>query len=76
MAGRKFRRQHAIGRFVVDFYCPKAALVVEYTREQDAARQEFLESLGLRVVRVTNDQVRDDMPWILRMIAAALATRR
>jgi very-short-patch-repair endonuclease len=55
LLGAKFRRQHAIGKFVLDFYCAEAQLVVEvdgpvhqYTTEQDAVRQEFLESLGFR----------------------------
>jgi very-short-patch-repair endonuclease len=46
--GAHFRRQHAINRFVVDFYCASAHLVVEvdgpihdYTPEEDAVRQEF-----------------------------------
>src|SRR5260221_2218105 len=64
VAGCKFRRQHAIGKFIVDFYCLEKQLVVEvdgpiheYTQEEDAVRQEFLESLGLKVVRVSNDEV-------------------
>ncbi len=51
--GYKFRRQHSIDRFVVDFYCSEASLVVEvdgpvhkYTRTDDAIRQEFLEVQG------------------------------
>jgi very-short-patch-repair endonuclease len=64
IADAKFRRQHTIERFIVDFYCAEAQLVVEvdgpihdYTPEEDAIRQEFLESLGLRVIRFTNDDV-------------------
>ena len=64
VGGYKFRRQHVIDRFVVDFYCAEARLVVEvdgpthdYTQEEDALRTEFLESLGLRVLRFTNDEV-------------------
>jgi very-short-patch-repair endonuclease len=60
----KFRRQHAIERFIVDFYCAEAHLIIEvdgsiheYTQEHDALRQTFLESLGLRVLRFTNDEV-------------------
>lgn len=64
VAGLKFRRQHAIDRFIVDFYCRELELVVEidgevhqYTRAEDALRQEFLESLGLAVLRFTNEEV-------------------
>ncbi len=64
LCGIKFRRQHAIGRFIVDFYCAEARLVIEvdggihdYTVEDDAVRQEYLESLGLSVCRFTNAEV-------------------
>ena len=64
MQGLKFRRQHAIDRYIVDFYCPEARLVIEvdgpihrYTQDEDAQRQIKLEEHGLRVLRFTNDQV-------------------
>ena len=62
--GFKFRRQHVIGPYIVDFYCAAARLVVEVDGpihgrqiEADATRTIFLEQSGLRVLRVTNDQV-------------------
>ncbi|MEO1375307.1 MAG: DUF559 domain-containing protein [Cyanobacteria bacterium J06635_10] len=71
----KFRRQHAIDRFIVDFYCGEAQLIVEvdgnihdYTQEEDAIRQEFLESLGFRVVRFRNEQVFDDIDGVVKEI--------
>lgn len=64
VAGLKFRRQHTFGKFIVDFYCLEKQLVIEvdgeiheYTKEEDSVRQEYLESLGLKVVRVSNDEV-------------------
>ena len=55
----RFRRQHPIGPFVADFYCPAAKLVVEidgafhnYSRLADLRRDEYLSSLGLRVIRI------------------------
>ena len=60
----KFRRQHAIGPCIVDLYCPSARLVIEVDglihkqqTEQDAERERFLDQMGLRVIRFTNDQV-------------------
>src|ERR1700682_1407659 len=60
LAGAKFRRQHPVDHFIVDFYCAEAALAVEldgaiheHTREGDALRQAYLESLGLRFLRFT-----------------------
>jgi very-short-patch-repair endonuclease len=71
----KFRRQHAIERFIVDFYCIEAGLVIEidgsiheYTVEEDVIRQEYLEGLGLRVLRFTNDQVLGEMNSVLEKI--------
>lgn len=56
----RFRRQHAIGPFVADFYCPAAKMVVEidgstHDRRQDAddGRDAYMTSLGLRVVRIS-----------------------
>jgi len=62
--GAKFRRQVPFERFLVDFCCFEVRLVVEvdgpihqYSVEADAIRQEFLEFLGFRVLRFTNQQV-------------------
>jgi len=62
--GYKFRRQHIIDRFIVDFYCAEAHLVIEvdgsahhFADEHDAARQESLESRGLTAIRLTNEMV-------------------
>jgi very-short-patch-repair endonuclease len=79
LLGFKFRRQHSIDRFIVDFYCNEAQLVVEvdgeihdYTQEEDAIRQEFLESLGLRVVRFRNEAVLSSIDGVLEGIAGWL----
>ena len=62
----KFLRQKPIGKYIVDFYCAKAKLVIEldgsqhYKKiniEKDTERTEFLERFGLLVVRVPNNQV-------------------
>jgi adenine-specific DNA-methyltransferase len=65
-SGVKFRRQHSIGRYIVDFYCVEARLVIELDGGQhyepehekhDAYRTRVLEALGLRVIRFTNIEV-------------------
>lgn len=60
----KFLRQKPIGGYIVDFYCSELRLVVEIdgeshaeTTEYDNERTKFLNSLGLRVVRYTNEEV-------------------
>lgn len=83
LAGYKFRRQHAIDRFIVDFYCAEARLVVEvdgpihqYHQEEDAIRQEFIESQGLHLLRFTTDQVNQNLAAVLEQISAALGKNR
>ncbi|MEM6785611.1 MAG: endonuclease domain-containing protein [Bacteroidota bacterium] len=66
VAGAKFRRQHGVGAYVVDVYCPEVKLVVEVDggihddparAEADTQRQRALEALGLHVLRVRNADV-------------------
>jgi putative DNA methylase len=75
--GRKFRRQMAIGPFVVDFYCSSERLAVEVDgpihetqREADQMRQELIESLGIRFVRIKAEQVKRNLPQALQSIRA------
>jgi primosomal protein N' len=73
--GIPIRRQHAIGRFIVDFYCPQARLIVEvdgdlhnYTVEQDAIREQILEGLGNRLIRFRNEEVLYNLPSVIQTI--------
>jgi very-short-patch-repair endonuclease len=77
--GVKFRRQHAIERFIVDFYAAQASLVIEvdgaihdYTEEEDTIRQRFLEDMGIRVLRFHNQELTDDIESVARRITAAI----
>ena len=76
--GRKFRRQVPIGVFVVDFYCASERLVVEvdgpiheYQQEADQLRQELIEALGIRFVKLQNHEVEDNLPSALEKIRRA-----
>ncbi len=76
LTGLKIRRQHPIGRFVVDFYCAEHRLVIEVdgsihdTQEaKDRARTEWLESHGYQVLRFNNEQVEKQMTSVLCEIA-------
>jgi very-short-patch-repair endonuclease len=80
--GCKFRRQHAIDRFVVDFYCAERDMIIEvdgpvhdFTPEEDALRQEYLESLGFHVLRFTNQQVLENIDDVLQEITLFLEQR-
>ena len=75
---KKFRRQHSIGPYIVDFYCAKEKLVVEVDgsvhndpaqREYDVERQIFLEDCGMTVVRFKNRQVYSQLSMVLERIA-------
>ena len=78
--GLKFRRQHALGRFIVDFYCVRAALVVEvdgpiheHQQAADQERQVYLEALGLTVIRFSNEEVLTDTKAVLAVIRKTAA---
>jgi very-short-patch-repair endonuclease len=77
--GLKFRRQHSIERFIVDFYCAKARLVIEvdgpihqYQGEEDSIRQEFLESRNLKVLRFSNAVVLNNVDEVIKHILTFL----
>jgi 5-methyltetrahydrofolate--homocysteine methyltransferase len=72
--GYKFRRQHPIDRFIVDFYCAEAKLCIEIDGashlepsqvKYDAARTAWLEDGGYTVIRFTNHDVRYKMNVVL-----------
>ena len=79
LSGYKFRRQHPISPYVVDFVCLEYKLVVEVDGgqhadavTQDTARTVFLEGLGYRVLRFWNNEVLENLEGMLTVILAAL----
>jgi very-short-patch-repair endonuclease len=75
----KWRRQHPVGRFILDFYCPAAKLCVEVDgsvhdlqEERDAARTAELEAMGVRVIRFRNEAVLKEPRTVLFQIEAAV----
>lgn len=73
--GMKFRRQHPIGRFIVDFYCAQTRLVIEIDGDSHAEQVEYdqmrtnrLESQGYRVIRFTNIDVLKNLDTVLKEI--------
>jgi very-short-patch-repair endonuclease len=77
--GAKFRRQHSISPFIVDFCCPERWLVIELDGGQhvesaaaDQRRTAFLEAQGYRVLRLWNHEVLTNMEGVWERIAAAL----
>ena len=83
--GRKFRRQHSIGRCIVDFYCPAEKLVIELdgavhdgeeALARDGNRTRFLNLAGVTVLRFRNSEIRDDLKGVLALIRRHFKTRR
>ncbi len=83
LAGMKFRRQHSIGNYVVDFYCPKSKLVIELDGEKhfnsmasdyDLRRSESLNRHGIRVIRFENRAVFENAEGVLHAIKEHLTT--
>lgn len=75
LAGLKFRRQHSVGNFILDFYCPACKLVIELDGgihldrvEYDAARTTELESHGYTVLRFQNEEVIHELETVLEKI--------
>lgn len=75
--GIRFQRQKSIDNYIADFYCHKAKLVIEldgsqhYTedgRHDDELRTEVLEEYGLRVIRITNKQIKTNFRGVCRYI--------
>lgn len=75
LKGLRFRCQHPVGNFILDFYCPAYKLVVEvdgkihdHQIEYDAARSAQLAEYGYKVLRFRNEQVMNDLPEVLAEI--------
>jgi len=77
LSGRKFRRQYSIGYYIVDFYCFSERLVIEldgsqhYTIEgiaKDKERDEHMNLLGIKVLRFTNEEVKNNLTSVLKRI--------
>src|SRR5438045_3991031 len=79
----RFRRQHPIGRHVVDFACPGLKLAIEldggqhaFRGEADAARTREIARHGYRVIRLWNGDVIHNLPGVLERIREDLETGR
>ncbi|MEK7503195.1 MAG: endonuclease domain-containing protein [Patescibacteria group bacterium] len=80
LGGHKFRRQYSVGRYVLDFYCPTKKLAVEidggYHKLADAklydpVRQSEIESLGIKFIRFSNNDIENNIEKVLKEIKRA-----
>ncbi len=82
LGGLKFRRQHPIGPYVLDFYCPEACLAVEVDGQQhldggdhDARRDHWLATQDVAVIRIPAEDVRTNLDAILTFIRRSAEAR-
>jgi very-short-patch-repair endonuclease len=77
LEGRKFRRQHSVGHYILDFYCPSAKLAIEldgqvhfntFAAHSDLERDQSLQQLGIKVLRFENKDVFDKLDYVLQEI--------
>ena len=77
LEGRKFRRQHSINNYIVDFFCPSERLIIELDgeghlttngEEKDKLRTEYLENLDYRIVRFENKMIFENLSSVLMEI--------
>ncbi len=80
--GMRFRRQHAVGRYVLDFYCPACKLAIELDgsvhddrQEEDAIRTQEIERYGYQVIRFRNEEVMQNLEKVVQQIAEVLRQR-
>jgi very-short-patch-repair endonuclease len=78
--GAKFRRQHNIGQYIVDFYCHTAKLVIELDggihelqKDRDSDRDTYLKANGLQVLRLQNEEITQNLPQVLQTITNHLS---
>ena len=75
--GHKFRRQHSVGGYILDFYCAENKLIVEIdgrihntpeAREYDQIRDKFFTDLGYKILRFSNDEISKDINSVIEKI--------
>ncbi|QNF32441.1 endonuclease domain-containing protein [Adhaeribacter swui] len=81
--GRKFRRQHSVNKYILDFYCPEEKLAIELDGkdhftdngfERDEERTKFLKNLNIKVLRFENKDVFEQLAAVLGEIKVNFTT--
>jgi len=85
LAGYRFRRQYSVGRYIVDFYCPKLKLAIEldgghHNQEEqiiyDEERTKYLNSLNIKVVRYWNHEVLKGIGYVLEDLENKIMSKK
>jgi very-short-patch-repair endonuclease len=73
--GKKFRRQHSVDNFILDFYCSENRLGVEVDgkvhdsqKEYDVERTRILENLNIKILRFTNEEILNNIENVLKVL--------
>jgi imidazole glycerol-phosphate synthase subunit HisF len=83
--GLKFRRQHPVGGFILDFYCHSLKLAIEIdgkihlvpeVKIHDKERQQIIEDMGISVVRFTNEQIDKNLEQVLHKLNEVIETNK
>ena len=73
----KFRRQHPVHKFIADFYCPEAKLIIEIdggihnhheNQKYDQHRADELKAIGITIIRFTNEDVNNNLNEVINVI--------
>jgi very-short-patch-repair endonuclease len=85
VSGCKFRRQHSIGNYIVDFCCPQKMLIIELDGNihgehlqiaKDELRDNYLKNLGFRVLRFENKFIFQDPEFVINEIMKCLSDKQ
>lgn len=77
LMGLKFRRQYSVDQFVLDFYCPEIKLAIELdgkihldkkVKNHDENRDGFIKGFGIKIIRIGNDLILEDIQQVLELI--------
>lgn len=78
LGGYKFRRQVSIGKYVVDFYCPKLKLAIEIdgdshyhpaSKEYDRKREKWIKEFGIKFLRFTNKDIVENREGVIDFLS-------
>ena len=81
--GLKFRRQYSIAQFVLDFYCSEKRFAIELdggihdlddVKNHDENRDGYIKNFGIKIIRIKNDKVTDDINSVLEYIKQEIQT--
>ncbi len=77
--GFKFKRQHSVGPYILDFYCPDKKLAIELdgsqhlqNKEYDRERTDYLSVLGIKIIRFWNNEINTNIDGVLQKIISEL----